>query len=270
MLSAFSPARRRLLLAMLAGVAALALVAAVALVRVAMSDKPAITPAAQDVPGPILLVPGYGGATSALEVLAATLEARGRDTTVVQLPGTATGDMREQAAALDEAADAAMERTGAGSVDVIGHSAGGVVARLWVDAEGGSVARRVVTLGSPHHGTSVAALAREFVPDSCPQACRQLSPDSDLLRELNAADETPRGPLFVSIWTRVDRVVTPPESAKLSGAVNVQVQEVCPGSRVEHGDLPRDPQVQAMVLAELGTAAPVVPRTCKRVRPLRS
>jgi hypothetical protein len=93
--------------------------------------------------------------------------------------------------------------------------AGGVVARLWVHEDGGSVARRVVTLGSPHHGTSVAALAREFVPDSCPEACRQLSPDSDLLRELNAADETPRGPLFVSIWTRVDRVVTPPESSRL-------------------------------------------------------
>jgi triacylglycerol esterase/lipase EstA (alpha/beta hydrolase family) len=255
-----------MVLGVLAGVVLLVLVAGVATVRQSQTEQ-AVLPVAQGVPGPVLLVPGYGGATSAVEVLAATLRARGRDATVVRLPGRATGDMREQAAVLGDAADAAMERTGAASVDVVGHSAGGVVARLWVGENGGAVARRVVTLGSPHHGTSIAALARDLVPDSCPEACRQLSPDSDLLRGLNAGDETPTGPIFVSIWTRVDRVVTPPQSARLSGAVNVQVQRVCPNSRVEHGDLPRDPRVQAIVLAELGVAAPAVPRTCDRVRP---
>lgn len=270
MLSALSPARRRLVLALLAGVAVLVLMAVAATVRQWQAGSADFQPAAQDVPGPVLLVPGYGGATSALEELAATLQARGRDATVVQLPGSATGDMREQADALDDAAVAAMERTGAATVDVVGHSAGGVVARLWVRQDGGSVARRVVTLGSPHHGTAIARVARDLVPKSCPVACRQLSPDSDLLRDLNGDDETPAGPLFVSIWTRVDRVVTPPRSARLSGAVNVQVQAVCPGSRVEHGDLPRDRRVQAMVLAELGTTTPVVPRTCERVGAQRS
>src|SRR4028119_1448243 len=147
-----SPARRRLVLAVLTGGAVLVLVAVAVTLR-HWQESVEFEPAAQNVPGPVLLVPGYGGATEALEVLAATLEARGRDATVVQLPGTATGDMREQAAALDKAADAAMERTGASSVDVVGHSAGGVVARLWVDAEGGSGARRGGTPGAPHHGT---------------------------------------------------------------------------------------------------------------------
>lgn len=270
MLSALSPARRRLVVAVLTLVAVLVLVAVAATLRHSQGNPTQFEPVAQDVPGPVLLVPGYGGATSALEVLAATLQARGRDATVVQLPGTATGDMRQQAEALGDAADAAMARTGATSVDVVGHSAGGVVARLWVSQTGGAVTRRVVTLGSPHHGTSIAALARDLVPQSCPQACRQLSPDSELLRGLNADDETPTGPLFVSIWTEADRVVTPPESARLSGAVNVQVQAVCPRSRVAHGDLPRDPRVQAMVLAELGTAVPVVPRSCEKVGAMRS
>ncbi len=257
------------MLAVLGCLAVLGLVAAVATLRQSQGSAE-FEPVAQDVPGPVLLVPGYGGATSALEVLAATLRAQGRDATLVKLPGSATGDMRGQADALGNAAKAAMERTGATSVDVVGHSAGGVVARLWVSETGGPVTRRVVTLGSPHHGTSIAALARDLVPDSCPVACQQLSPDSELLRGLNADDETPTGPLFVSIWTRVDQVVTPPESARISGAVNVQVQAVCPGSRVEHGDLPRDPQVQAMVLAELGVSTPAVPRTCERVGSLRS
>ncbi len=270
MLSALSPARRHLLLAVLTCVGLLVLVAVAATLRQSQGTSKEIQPVSQSTPGPVLLVPGYGGATSALEELAARLQARGRDATVVQLPGNATGDMHDQANALGDAADAAMESTGATSVDVVGHSAGGVVARLWVSESGGSVTRRVVTLGSPHHGTSIAALARDLVPDSCPVACRQLSPDSDLLLGLNADDETPTGPLFVSIWTRLDRVVTPPESARLSGAVNVRVQAVCPGSRVDHGDLPRDPRVQAMILAELGTAPPVVPRSCERIGARRS
>jgi len=100
-------------LALLAGVAVLVLMAVAATVRQWQAGSADFQPAAQDVPGPVLLVPGYGGATSALEELAATLQARGRDATVVQLPGSATGDMREQADALDDAAVAAMERTGA-------------------------------------------------------------------------------------------------------------------------------------------------------------
>ncbi|MBW3609709.1 MAG: hypothetical protein KY463_15490, partial [Actinobacteria bacterium] len=70
---------------------------------------------------------------------------------VVRLPGDATGDLRASAELLCAAADAALA-SGAPSVDVIGYSAGGVVARLWVGARPQDV-RRVVTLGSPHHGT---------------------------------------------------------------------------------------------------------------------
>ena len=69
-----------------------------------------------------------------------------------------------------------MDRTGAASVDLVGYSAGGVIARLYVRDEGGaSVVRRVLTLGSPHHGTDVAALATE-VAGGCPTACEQLTP----------------------------------------------------------------------------------------------
>ena len=77
-----------------------------------------------------------------------------------------------------------------------------------------------------------------------------------MLRRLNADDETPPGPTWVSIWTTQDQTVTPPDSARLDGAVNIPVQSVCADASVSHGDLPRDPLVQAMVLAELGAGAP--------------
>ena len=128
-----------------------------------------------------------------------------------------------------------MQRAGARSVDVVGYSAGGVVARLWVRDHGGdSLARRVVTIGSPHHGTDLAGLGGDVAPDTCPEACHQLQPDSELLRKLNAGDETPAGPLWVSIWTTDDQVVVPPSSADLEGALDFTVQSVCPRAVVSH------------------------------------
>jgi hypothetical protein len=142
-----------------------------------------------------------------------------------------------------------------------------VVARLWAADDGGrGVARRVVTLGAPHHGSDVAALAGSLLPDRCPAACRQLVPDSDLLTRLNV-DETPDGPSWVSVWTTVDEVVTPPESARLDGAVNVPVQAVCAGSQVAHGELPTDRLVQGLVLDALAPTPPPQPSPadCRRL-----
>ena len=257
MLDGLSPARRRFVL----GVVGLALVAVVALaVGLWATRDEAVRPVSQETQGPVLLVPGYGGGTRGLEVLAGALRALGREVTVVDLPGNNTGDLDRQARELDKAVVLAMQRTGARSVDVVGYSAGGVVARLWVREHGGdSVARRVVTLGSPHHGSDLAGLGASVAPDECPPACQQLQPDSDLLRRLNAGDETPAGPRWVSIWTTDDRVVVPPSSSELDGALDFTIQSVCQGHRVSHGQLPQDPVVSAAIARQLVVAAPAVP-----------
>jgi triacylglycerol esterase/lipase EstA (alpha/beta hydrolase family) len=259
-LSTLSPARRRFVGGVLALVLVVAVVVGGTIAVRALRDGPtAVVPVAQDAQPPVLLVPGYGGATSDLEPLAAALRAEGRSATIVHLAGDGTGDLEVQAGVLQDAVLAAL-RGGADSVDVVGYSAGGVTARLWLRAyDGGSVARRIVTLGSPHHGTDLAALASDIAPDSCPVACRQLATDSDLVRSLDSGDETPAGPAWVSIWTTDDRVSTPPETAVLRGALDVSVQSVCPGRQVTHGQLPTDPAVIAMVLGELRRTPPATP-----------
>jgi triacylglycerol lipase len=254
-LDSLSPARRRFVL-LLAGLSAGGLLAVLAVVLLRVADS--VDPVDQAEQGPVLLVPGYGGDADSLTGLAGALRAGGRDVTVVEVAGDGTGDLDEQAQVLAGAADAALERTGAGSVDVVGYSAGGVVARLWVRDHGGAEqARRVVSLGSPHHGTDLARLAGGTL--GCPLGCQQLAPDSDLLNRLNAGDETPDGPEFVSLWTTDDETVTPPESAELDGALNISVQSICPSKSVSHGGLPGDPAVQSMVELALGPDPPAQP-----------
>jgi triacylglycerol esterase/lipase EstA (alpha/beta hydrolase family) len=246
--------RRRLLFGALAIIVVAALVGvALAVVRQGDSTK-THSGVAQDKPGPVLLVPGYGGSTGGLDQLATRLRAAGRQATVVHLPGDGTGDLNAQADVLDVAAQAALA-AGAPSVDVVGYSAGGVVARLWARDHGGAArARRIVTLGSPQHGTDLAAVAGLLAPESCPRACKQLVPDSALLAGLNSGDETPAGPRWVSIWSSQDQVVTPPSSAHLTGARNVVVQDICPGRAVNHGQLPADAVVGNLVVRALAAA----------------
>ena len=177
----------------------------------------------------MLLVPGYGGSRGGLQRLAARIEATGRSATVLTLVGDGTGDLSAQVALLDAAVDAALA-AGAPSVDVVGYSAGGVVAGLWVARDDGAAkARRVVTLGSPLAGTSLAATASVVAPDACPTACRQLAPGSAEITELARSGAGAAVP-WLSVWTADDDTVTPPATAsQLTGTVPLQIQAVCPG-----------------------------------------
>jgi triacylglycerol esterase/lipase EstA (alpha/beta hydrolase family) len=246
-----SPRRRLLLVAL---VAVLLVVAGVVGVRLLRPSAPSVDrPArpAQDRPGPVLLVPGYGGGRGALLQLAGRIAATGRSATVLTLVGDGTGDLSAQVTVLDAAVDAALA-AGAPSVDVVGYSAGGVVAGLWVARDDGAAkARRVVTLGAPLAGTSLAATAAAVAPDACPAACRQLAPGSPEIAEL-ARDRVGGALPWLAVWTADDETVTPPgPAAQLAGTTQVQVQAVCPGAQVTHSALPTDPVVTGLVLRAL-------------------
>jgi triacylglycerol lipase len=261
LLGRLSP-RRRLFVG---GLAALAVLIVVAVVVTALAAGGGAGPApaaagqpAQDRPGPVLLVPGYGGSTGSLSVLARRIRATGRQATVLHLPGNGTGSLIADAGVLDAAVNRAL-RGGAPSVDVIGYSAGGVTALLWARDDGGThKARRVITLGSPFHGAQLASAAEAFVPGACPAACQQLVPGSKLLSRLDAT-AVPARPRWLSLWSTGDKTVTPPDSARLAGALNVPIQSVCPAAVVSHSQLPTSPAVTAMVLRALGSGPTIVP-----------
>jgi len=259
-LSGLAPARRRLVVLAL-GIMAAALVIAIGTLTVAGLSGG--SRADQSRLGPVIVVPGYGGGMADLAPLVAELRREGREAVPFVPTQGGTGDLRVQARLLGDLAERTLSRTGADSVDVIGYSAGGVVARLWIRDDGASVVRRVLTLGSPHHGSDVATLAAD-VAGGCPAACEQLAPGSDLLRRLDASDETPDGPSWVTVRTDDDEIVTPSDSAMLEGALNIRVQELCPTATTSHGQLPSDPVVQATLASVLGRPSPAVPQgvTC--------
>jgi triacylglycerol esterase/lipase EstA (alpha/beta hydrolase family) len=249
--------RRRLLI--VAAAALVVVVLAIVGVRALLGARS--TPVDQSRPGTVLLVPGFGGSQTALNQLADRLRAAGRTATVVTLPGDGTGDLIAQAGALDAAAKAALSG-GAPSVDVVGYSAGGVVTRIWVDRfDSAQQARRIVTLGSPLHGAKVAGSGLALGGQTCPVACRQLAPGSDLLDQLDAAS-LPQGLPWLSVWTTNDETVQPPDSARLSGAVNVPLQSLCPQAVVSHGQLPTDPRVTALVFRGVAAAPLTAPTAC--------
>lgn len=183
---------------------------------------------------PVVVIPGYGGDERSVAQLVAALAALGRPVVVVPGANAGRGSILDSARLLTRAID----RLDAPLVDLVGYSAGGVVVRYWAaDRDTGAKARRIVTLGSPHHGTTLAAAASLLSPDDCTAGCADLRPDSAVLRALNETDETPGPAAWTSIWTADDETVVPPSSAVLNGATNVRLQDLCPGARVSHSGL---------------------------------
>lgn len=217
---------------------------------------------------PVILVHGYGGSSESMTPLASALAGSGRQVVAIDLPGRGEGDIGESARALSEAVNA----TRAAKVDLVGHSAGGVVIRAYLKDLGGTErAGSIVTLASPHHGTTLADAAASAGPEACLDACAQLGRGSDFLRSLNAGDETPGETTYVSLWTAFDQTVTPPDSAELDGATNIRVQDVCSDARLDHGDLTHDPLAVGIVLAVLNEKEGAMgPSDCARLRRLGS
>jgi triacylglycerol esterase/lipase EstA (alpha/beta hydrolase family) len=244
--------RRRILL----GGLALVVVIVVGVTSIGASQgQPA---PARGKPGTILLVPGYGGSTGSLDTLAGRIRRTGRSATVVQLAGNGTGDLRVQAAVLNGYVNRALG-AGSGPVTVIGYSAGGVVAWLWDVTYGGiGKAGMIITMGSPLHGAAIAALGAAYDPGECPVACQQLAPGSTLLAQLQQSPRADRPP-WLSMWTDDDQTVQPPDSARLSGAVNVPLQSICPSVTISHSQLPTAPLVDGIVLRTLAAGRVTAP-----------
>ncbi len=108
--------------------------------------------------------------------------------------------------------DEILAQTGCNRTDLVGHSMGGLVIRSYLKKNSAKEkVRRIVTLGSPHSGSKLAVFA-------VGAAAREMHPGSPFLEALNQAGKlVPEGVGLYAIYSIVDNMVLPNDSAKLPG-----------------------------------------------------
>ncbi len=127
------------------------------------------------------------------------------------------GEIDGYVPALDDAVRRMTAATGTAPV-LVCHSMGGIVARAWLDKTGDdSRVARVLTLGSPHHGTRLA----DFSPTANGM---QMRVGSDWLRRLASRETPARRRLFTCWYSNCDNIVFPASTASLPDADNRLVQ----------------------------------------------
>jgi pimeloyl-ACP methyl ester carboxylesterase len=183
---------------------------------------------------PILLVHGLVDNRSVFTLLRRALRRRGFGRVLSVNYSPFTQDVRTAAERLARLVEKTCEETGYERVHVVGHSLGGVVARYYVQRMGGDArVHTLCTLGSPHAGTYAAHLLPH-------RLVRQLRPDSELMRELQAPAPGCRT-RFVAFWSDLDQLIVPRAAARIEHA-DLSVRNVLLRG-IGHMSLPIDGRV---------------------------
>lgn len=135
--------------------------------------------------------------------------------------------------------DDIVEATHAPGVAIVAHSMGGLVARAYLRKYGSGKVLRLLTIGTPHHGSIEASLGFGA-------SIAQLRPGNPWLEELNY--EPPLSIPVVSLWSWHDSMVVPQTSARFEGSIDV------PLKGIGHNALLGDPAVFARIEAEIAVA----------------
>lgn len=102
-------------------------------------------------------------------------------------------------------------------VVIVAHSMGGLVARAAARIAPSGMIERIVTLGTPHHGTELACRFRWA-------NTRQMCPGSPWLLELNGAQEGRPGVPLTSLYSLDDNLIAPAASAAVRGARLIELR----------------------------------------------
>lgn len=130
------------------------------------------------------------------------------------------GRVPDMAASLEARIESICRETGAERVHLVAHSMGGLVSREVLRRQGGRRVARLITLGSPHRGTTIAA----FAPFPC---VKDMQRGGDFLTRLEQAEAAnPPAVKTTSIYSRNDDLVFPSETSRLPWADNVELNGV--------------------------------------------
>ncbi len=192
---------------------------------------------------PVLLVHGYGCNSGYWAYLAPLLDAARISHATLDLEPL-TGDIDGYAARIEDAAGRLCAQAGTAQLIIVAHSMGGLAARAWMRVHGAGRLARLITLGTPHHGTCLAAFGLGI---NAGQMRRMgvAGPECAWLSALAGGEASDARALITSIYSHHDNIVAPQTSSELPGARNLAF------GGVGHVALGHHPRVLDAVLREI-------------------
>ncbi len=177
------------------------------------------------------------------------------------LPVQAIGPVEDGVTALGTEVDKVLGQTGAGQVDLVGYSQGGLITELYTKFGGAAKVHSVTALSPTTHGTNVSGLftlakqipgAFAVLGAGCP-ACTDQDTNSAVVAKLNDGPVAVAGIPYTVIESRIEDVVTPAGSSFIQepGVHNVWLQDVNPFDTSEHIQLAFDSVTAGIVLNAL-------------------
>jgi pimeloyl-ACP methyl ester carboxylesterase len=217
---------------------------------------------------PVLLLHGFLATPLALSSLVARLHRAGHCAHIVQLGGLLgrfnSLPIEQVARVVADRVEQLAQAHRRERIDVVAHSAGGLIGRYYVQRlDGARRVRHLVTLGTPHRGTFWAYAG--YVLGGLVPSLPQMAPGSPLLRALT--DESfPRNVRLTSVYSPSDSIC-PPSSCRLESQRRAHLKNV-EVARIGHLEFLVSARISSMISHELESVAP--PHVASSVRRRRA
>lgn len=198
---------------------------------------------------PVLLIHGYGCNSGYWHSLRRHLVQDHISHKTVDLEPL-LGGIDDYAAGIDKAVEYLCRESGTAQVIILAHSMGGLAARTYLRRYGNRRIAKIITLGTPHHGTALAKIGigiNSLQMRWCGDADH--GQPSEWLRGLANSEDAATRALITSIYSLHDNIVAPQLSCRLPGAKNIAM------SGIGHMALGLNPVVQTLALEEIRLVA---------------
>lgn len=175
---------------------------------------------------PVLLIHGYGCNSGYWHPLSKQLSRSGIAHHAIDMEPIFS-DIDDYVPQVRQAVVRLCDETGNDRIIILAHSMGGLVARAYLRTHKNSHVTRVITLGTPHHGT---VLANYAIGVNSKQMHRfdRFSHEKlfNWLMALAQSEKLATYAIFTSIYSLHDNIIAPQSSCALPGAINIPIQGI--------------------------------------------
>ena len=202
---------------------------------------------AEDYDSPVLLLHGYGANSGFWKPLSKQLSQSGISHAAIDLEPI-LGSIDDYAELIETSVQQLCRNNGAETIVIVGHSMGGLAARAWLRRYGTARLESIITLGTPHFGSTLAGYgmgtnARQMLPP-----ISGTTTENHWLTALANSESPALRARMKSIYSRHDNIVSPQQSAQLPGARNMGFD------LIGHVALGFDSDVMALLMTEITIA----------------